>query len=445
MFLVAFVVAFAFIGCGSTTTEQTTAATTTGTVTTPPIVAAQQFPDGTTLSIYQNKVEIGAAMSTYAEAWGQAYNVEVTVQTCGGDSCAYGDSLTQQFQGSDQPDLFVIEGMGGYNTYSDYIAPLDGQDWIADTDLSFVVDGTVYGFPVAVEGWGMAYNQDILNAAGVQIATLTNLNAYSVAFQKIQDYYDANDMTDYSVVSMGAGSGLYWVTGLHNFNGYLSAGLDYSDTSVIDDLNNGIVDTARLSAYADWVKLLFDYSDPTVLTQGDYDAQVTLFASGHAAFIHQGNWIDPNLMTYFNDHPDSQFPMGYAPHAAAAGENTSIFVSAPSYYCLNVNASANSKAAAEQYLNDLASTPAGHDYMVNQAGMVAAFKSVTMLPSGPLSQALASWMASGNMYAWHQNDMPDGFGMNTLGPIYESFANGLTDEAQFIQAVTAAIEAIPTS
>lgn len=427
--LVAFMAIFTLVGCG----EETTAATTT------------EAP-GQVLRIFQNKVEIDVALRTYAEAWGAQNGVEVEVVTCGGDSCAYGTQILAEFQTSKQPDIFVIEGMGGYNEYSDYVLDLTGQAWLLDTDLAFTVDGTPYGFPVAVEGWGMAYNAEILNAAGVDPADLTNLAAYQTAFDAIEAYYlseyGADWADDYAVVSMAASSGMTWVTGLHNFNGYLSAGLDYDDSSVIDDLNAGIVDSTRLTAYANWVELLFNYSDETILLEGTYDTQVEKFASGMAAFIHQGNWIDPNLMAYFNAETDPypQFEMGYAPHAAAAGENTSIFVSAPSYYVINVNSDV--KVLAKQFLNDLASTQAGHEYMVNGAGMIPAFKSVTLVPSNPLSAAVAEWMASGNIYAWWQNDMPSGFGMDTLGPIYTNFANGNLSKADFIAAITGAIEAL---
>lgn len=419
---IAFVAMVAFVGCGGETTTATTATTTAS---------------ADTLRIFQNKVEIDAALRTYAEAWGEANDVEVEVVTCGGDSCAYGTQILAEFQSANQPDIFVIEGMGGYNEYDDYILSLAGEEWLDDTDLAFMVDGTPYGFPVAVEGWGMGYNVDLLEDAGVDPDDLTTLAAYETAFEDIQAYFDANSMTDYAVVSMAAGSGMTWVTGLHNFNGYLSAGLAYSDSSVIDDLNDGVVNTARLNAYADWVELLFDYADPTVLLEGTYDTQVAKFASGKAAFIHQGNWIDPNLTSYFTEN-GGEFDMGYAPHAAAAGTNDSIFVSAPSYYVINSNS--GSIDVAKAFLNDLASTTAGHEYMVNEAGMVPAFKSVTLLPSGPLSQAMVEWMGEGKIYAWWQNDMPSGFGMDTLGPIYTNFASGNLTKEQFIAAVAAEIE-----
>jgi len=299
--------------------------------------------------------------------------------------------------------------MGGYNLYADKILDVTGEAWTSNTDLEFVVDGKTYGFPVAVEGWGMAYNADILTAAGVDPLTLTSQAGYLAAFQAIQAYYDTNaSMSDYAVVSMAAGSGMTWVTGLHNFNGYLSSGLDYSDSSIIDKLNDGEVDASRLAQLANWVELLFTWSDKTILLSGGYDEQVGKFASGEAAFLHQGNWTD-------SSYSESTFTFGYAPHATLTTGNDSLFIGAPSFYV--INADTNSEANAKLFLNDLAASAAGHDYMVNQAHMVPAFNSVTLTPSTPLSALIMQWNQDGKAYAWWQNDMPSGFGMETLGPI----------------------------
>lgn len=402
------------------------------------VVAACQ-PSEESLIIFQNKVEIDQVLRDYAEAWGEANDVNVEVKSCGGDTCAYGTQILAEFQSDEQPDIFVIEGMGGYNIYADKILEFGEEDWLADTDLAFSVDGKVYGFPVAVEGWGMAYNEEILTAAGVDIDALKVVSQaeYAAVFEQIQTYYDANDMDDYVVVSMAAGPGMTWVTGLHNFNGYLSAGLAYDDNSVITDLLDGEVDAARLGELADWVELLFEYADSTTLRTGGYDEQVGIFASGKAAFIHQGNWTD-------GSYGDSDFDMGYLPHATMATGNDSIFIGAPSFYVINKD-SANIDAA-KAFLNDLALTEEGHDYMVNEANMVPAFNSVTLTPSTPLSAAVMEWNQAGKAYAWWQNDMPSGFGMETLGPIYTLFAtrvstgSGGITKAEFIAQVTAAIE-----
>ena len=388
--------------------------------------------DETTLVIFQNKVEIDTVLRDYAEAWGLENDITVEIKTCGGDTCAYGTQILAEFQADEQPDIFVIEGMGGYDLYKDNILEVTGEAWTTNTDLEFVVDGGVYGFPVAVEGWGMAYNADILSDAGVDPAGLTSQAAYEQAFMDLETYYaETAGMEDYVVVSMAAGAGMEWVTGLHNFNGYLSAGLAYDDSSVIDDLNAGIVDTARLAEYANWVELLFTYGDQTILLSGGYDEQVGAFASGEAAFLHQGNWTD-------SSYGDSDFEFGYAPHATLATGMDSIFIGAPSYYV--INSATDSEDEAKLFLNDLAATPEGHDYMVNKANMVPAFNSVTLLPATPLSAQVMAWNQNGKAYAWWQNDMPSGFGMEVLGPIYTLYAAGTINKAEFIEQVTAAIE-----
>jgi raffinose/stachyose/melibiose transport system substrate-binding protein len=381
-----------------------------------------------TLIIFQNKIEIDGVLRDYANAWAEEKGVSVTVKSCGGDACAYGTQILAEFQTANQPDIFVIEGLGGFEQYKEKILPLDGEPWLNITDLAFTVDGVVYGFPVAIEGWGMGYNANILQQAGVNPAGLTTLAAYREAFQKVQD-------AGFVAVSMAAGPGMTWVTGLHNFNAYLSAGLSYNDNSVIRDLQAGRPNMTRLNALADWVELLFEFADPQVLLSGGYDEQVGLFARGEAAFIHQGNWIDGNLTQL-----GANFPIGYAPHAAMPGVNDSIFIGAPSFYV--INADSPNIELAKQFLNDLASTPRGHDYMVNRANMVPAFSTVTLAPSTPLSAAVLEYSQRGKAYAWWQNDMPAGFGMDTLGPIYELFARGQITKAQFVEQLASQIRSL---
>jgi raffinose/stachyose/melibiose transport system substrate-binding protein len=392
-------------------------------------------PATDSLVIFQNKVEIDDVLSTYASTWGSENGLNVEVQTCGGDSCAYGTQLLAEFQGNDQPDIFVIEGLGGFNQYKDKIYQFSGnEDWIDNTGLEFVFDGEVYGFPVAIEGWGMAYNKDILEAAGLTVpaigAPLSQAD-FREMFEAVEEYYTDNSITDSAVVSMAAAAGMTWVTGLHNFNGYLSSGLSYTDSTVIDQVNAGQLDDARFGQYTDWVELLFEFANQSVLNTGGYDEQVGLFASGKAAFLHQGNWTD-------SSYANSTFEMGYLPHGVLATGNDSIFIGAPSYYVINKDGANIENAKA--FLEDLAATPEGHDYMVNEANMVPAFDSVTLVPSTPLSAAVLAWNQAGKAYAWWQNDLPAGFGMDTLGPIYSALADGQITRAQFISQVKTAIQ-----
>lgn len=385
--------------------------------------------------VYQLKVEIDAPFKEYAKLYTEKTGVPVTIESVGGGADTQG-MLKGYAQAGNMPDIFVFEGPGQYETWKEYMADLSGEEWVDDTAAEFVVDGKVYGFPMAVEGYGMGYNADLLAKAGIDPATLTTVDAYKAAFKKLDGM--KKELGIDSVVSLGVSKsgGLDWVSGNHNFGVYLSAGLKNGDTSIINDVLAGKVDEARMKEYAEYVKLLMDYSNKDILLTGNYDQQVAAFADQKAVFIHQGNWIDPNLAPL-----NLTFKMAYAPHAFSKNTIDGIQVGAPSW--LAVNAKGNVEEA-KAFLASIATTPEGHDFMVNKAKMVAAYGSVTLKPTTPLSISVMEWVSKGKTYDWEQFKMPDGFGQNVLAPIYELLGQGTITTEEFAKQITAAIATIPT-
>lgn len=384
------------------------------------------------LVIYQNKAEVTTPLQKYADAWGAENNAKVTVKTCTGE-CDYGAGMKADINAGEAPDIFIIEGESGYNLYKDIMEPLTTEAWTKNTQYAYEKDGVVYGYPVAVEGWGLAYNKDILDKAGIDPATLTTYSAYKAAFEKLDSMKEELGLTD--VVSMTAADGAYWVTGNHDFAAYLSAGLDSNDRTVLDEVLAGKVNPERLTDYANWVKLIFDYTDEKMLTVGNTSDQMISFGAGKYAFLHQGTWAEQNIK-----EGGGEFEMGFAPYATLGEtESTGLFIGAPSYYCIN-SESAN-KDLAKKFLNDMESSDAGQAMVVNEINLVPAFTNNAYTPSTKLASFLAQWVADGkDAYSFtNQYSTPDGFNMNTLGPIYNQFALGQIDQAQFEQLFTEAI------
>lgn len=388
--------------------------------------------DSASITLMQNKPEIDAMLQEYGAAWSDSTGIDITIKSVGGSSgTSLGQQLRADYAAGEMPDIFVIAGIEDYREWESLILDLSDQDWVNDTSVAFTVDGSVYGFPVAVEGWGMAYNAEILEAAGVDPTDLTNLDAYREAFATIDAQKDELGID--SVVSMAASADMGWVTAHHNFNSLLSNGLPYGDMSVVNELKAGNVDQERLSQYADWVELLFEYADPAILTTGNYDAQVGAFATGQAAFLHQGNWVDPNM-----ESANATFPMAFAPHGSLEEDTDGIFVSAPSFYV--VNAESDNIDAALQFLSDMVYTEAGQNFMVNEAGMIPAYGNISMNPAGQLSRSVQEWAGDGNVYSWNQYQFSGEFRDQVLAPIYNRFATGQIDKAEFIDLMTRAFE-----
>jgi raffinose/stachyose/melibiose transport system substrate-binding protein len=342
------------------------------------------------------------------------------------------------FNSGTEPEIFVFEGKAGYEDAkrSGRLSDLSGEPWVRDTDVAYVdpADGEVIGFPVAIEGWGVGYNKALLARAGIDPKTLVNAAAIRAAFERIDSMKSQLGID--AVVSMVAGPGMTWVTGLHGVNAYLALGLPYNNsTRYIDMLLRGQVDNARLAKYAEYYNLLFRYSNRNTLLTGGYDQQLGDYAVGKTVFIHQGNWTDPTFKEL-----GITFEMGYIPHAFLDETTDGIFVGAPSWYI--VNSKSKNAGEAKKFLVAMAGTPEGHDYMVNKAGMVPAFKSVRLKPAGQLSIAVQEWASQGKIYAWQQNEMPDGFGMNTLGPIFAQMAAGQIDPQGFVRLFTNAVSGI---
>ena len=389
---------------------------------------------GIEITLVNNKIEINEALTAYAAVYEQQTGVKVTVQSFGGET-PYAPALTSLFTSGIEPEIYVFEGLAGFEEAqaAGRTTDLSGEAWVSDTDVAFHGDdGKIYGFPVAIEGWGLGYNKDLLDKAGVDPATLTNVGAIRAAFEKIDGMKDELEID--GVISMVAGPGMTWVTGLHGVNAYLTLGLPYDDSDkYIDMMLAGQVDSARLTKWAEYYNMLFEYANPRNLQVGGYDEQVTDFAIEKTVFIHQGNWIEPMLLGQLG----ASFPMGYAPHAFLDENTDGIFAAAPSFYL--VNARSEHVEEAKKFLQAMASTAEGHDYMVNGAGMIPAFKSVTLKPAGALSQSVQEWANAGKIYNWKQNDMPSGFGMNALGPIFTEMAAGRIDVAKFVELVTAEV------
>lgn len=422
-----------FAGCGKEeATEEIKGGTTETTATTETTTDATSNVD-ISIRLVNGKIEIDQQLKDFATYYKEKTGVEVIIESIGGGA-DIGATLKGYLAAENMPDLFVLGGEGDYNTWKDYLTDLSSEAWVSDTDVAFVgEDGQVVGFPYAIEGYGITYNKDLLEKAGIDPGTLTSFGAYKDAFEKIDGMKEELGID--AVLSMGASisGGLTWSTGLHNFGSYLATGLDRGDSSLIDGLKEGVtVDRERLDQYASFVDLLFSYSDDYVLKSGSYDEQLALWEDEKTVFIHQGNWIDPNLLT-----DEITFNVGIAPSAFLVEETDGILADAPSWWGLYKDS--KNQQAAKDFLTALATTEEGANCLVAECGMISPFASTTIEPTAPLAKDLMRWVSEGKTYAWQWTKMPDGFGMNTLGPVFEAFATGAVDATGFADMIEAAV------
>lgn len=386
---------------------------------------------GEAIRIVNGKIEIDEPLKAFAKEYQEKTGQEVVIESLGGGVDING-TLKGYLAAGNMPDIFVFGGEGDYQTWKDYMTDLSGETWASQTDFGFrSEDGKTVGFPYAVEGYGITYNKDILEAAGIDPATLTNYDGFKNAFETLDGKKDELGIT--AVCSVAAESGqMYWSTGNHLFGYYLSGGLERGDTKYIDMLKSGSVDPDRLGQFADFMKLLFDYSDQNILISGTYDDQLALWAQGKTAFVTQGNWIDPSLPDYH-----VEFECGIAPLAFTNEDMNGVLADCPSWWAV-YNQGKNIDAC-KAFLTELATSEAGQTCLVKECGMISPYTTCSVSPETPLALSLKKYVDAGNTYSWEWTKMPEGLAMNATAAVFELYAKGEIDKDTFVTMLGTAI------
>lgn len=383
------------------------------------------------LRVMNGKIEIDTQLKEIAKVYQEKTGQEVIIESIGGGADAQGQ-LKSYLAANNMPDMFVIGGDGDYANWGDYVADLGDAAFVKDTDFAYVDDktGTVVGFPYAVEGYGITYNADILEKAGVDPATLINADGYKAAFEKIDAMKDELGLQ--AVASVAAESGqMFWSIGNHLMGYYYSGGLERDDNTYYDMAMKGEFDDARLLEFTEFLQLLFDYSDEQVLISGTYDDQLALWATGKTAFITQGNWVDPSLPSY-----DVNFKVGMAPFAFTKADMPQILADSPSWWVVYKDGNVEGSKA---FMDFLATTDEGQEALVAKSGMISPYKSSKITPTTPLAVSLKSYVDAGNTSSWAWSNMPEGIAQNALGQVFELFAKGEVDAKGAVELIKTAV------
>ena len=425
-------------GCGNSASTQAPAADNSGadTAATTDAAATAETPAPASegaIRLVNGKIEIDNALKQLAAKYQEQTGQEVVIESMGGGVDIQG-TIKGYYQAGNMPDMFVIGGDGDFANWDGLVADLSDCAFAKDTDLGYKDStGKTVGFPYAVEGYGITYNADILEACGVDPASLTSYGAFEEAFKAIDAKKDELGLT--AVCSVAAESGqMYWSTGNHLFGYYLSGGSDRSDKSLFNDAKEGKIDEARMAQFGKFFELLCQYSDNQTLISGTYDDQLALWAQGKTAFITQGNWIDASLDTY-----NATFNCGIAPLAFTEEEMPGVLADCPSWWC--VYADGANVDACKAFLDWLATSEDGQKGLVTDCGMVSPYASCTIQPSLPSASSLSTYIAAGNTYAWDWSNMPEGLAQKYTGGVFEAYAKGDIDNAGFVSMMQAQIQA----
>ena len=70
-----------------------------------------------------------------------------------------------------------------------------------------------------------------------------------------------------------------------------------------------------------------------------------------------------------------------------------------------------------------------------EAGFISPFKSCKYVANDPFAQTMSDYLAAGKTSNWHWQGMIEGIAQNYTGQVFNDYAQGKMDTAQFVQTM----------
>lgn len=339
------------------------------------------------------KPESEKAFQKIAKAYTDATGVKVKVATSA--SGGYEQTLKSEVAKSDAPTLIQINGPVGLKTWQKYAADLTDTKLAKDlTDPKLALkgdDGKVYGIPAAVEGYGIIYNQAIMDKyfalPGAKAANMDEIKSFAKLKEVADDMQarkaDLGIEGVFAATSLATGEDWRWQTHLSN----MAIAQEFHDKKVTDAKE---VDFT----YSKEFKQIFDLylTDSTVAKTLTPSKTVTdsmaEFAQGKAAMVQNGNWAWSQIAEVSGNTVKEENIKFMPIYMGLPDEQKQgIAVGTEAYMAVNAKAPEADQKATIDFL-DWLFLGDGKQYVVKDLGFNAPFKSYTEsdVPSDPLAK-----------------------------------------------------------
>jgi len=317
--------------------------------------------------------------------------------------------------------------------YKDFGIDLTNEKWNQDTIYGVKnTEGKVVGFPFAIEGFGLVYNQKVLDKAvggTFDPYTINTRDKLKELLDKIQasgiKFPVAYQTENWSVANHYSSQFVDQDSNPNNVVAKLESGtFDFAGNAVW----NGYYDTMDLLASKQYNKYgerpLGSYYDDAHLSVGN----------GTSAMLFNGNWAFDSLKAVAGDK------FGFIPVPVDNNPenpmNNKITAGPTQVYMINKNATEAQQEAAKKFLNWLAYDKVGQDFVVNKAQIVSAFKNNPNKVTNPLGIAISDAIAKNKTQDFGTNYINATDYGNILAPHIQKYIDKKESRAELAKAFT---------
>lgn len=360
----------------------------------------------------------------------------VPVKVVTAASNTYEQTLMAEISNKEAPTLFQINGPIGYQNWKDYCTDLAGTNlynWLLDKSLAITgEDGGVYGIPYVVEGYGIIYNDAIMNdyfaMEGPVVSSMEEVTNFETLKALVEDMQSKKDNLGikgvFASTSLMPGEDWRWQSHLANIPFFFE--LKDKGVSDLDELE---------FTYAENFKNTFDLylnnscTAPGLLGSRSVDDSMAEFALGQVAMVQNGNWawsqiagVEENLVR----EQDVKFLPIYA--GIEGEENYGICVGTENYLAVNSQVSAEDREASIAFMEWVFGSDIGKKVVTEELGFIAPFTTFEEdeSPEDPLAQEVIRYMSdeSRQVIPWNFTIFPSVQFKEDFGAALLEYASG---------------------
>ena len=357
------------------------------------------------------KPEAAAVYDELAKKYEEETGTPVKVVTAAANT--YEQTLKSEIAKSDAPTIFQVNGPIGYDAWKDYC--LDIKDsklysYLSDKSLAIKDGDGIYAVPYVVEGYGIIYNDAImqkyfsLESRKTAINSVNEINSFDKLKAVVEDMTANKDKLGikgvFASTSLSSGEDWRWQSHLLNIPLYY----EMQDKDLETDPTLNLLETKEIKHnYSKNFQNLFDLyinnsvTPKTLLGSKSVADSMAEFALGQTAMVQNGNWGWSQISGVSgNTVKESDVKMMPMYIGVEGEESQGICIGTENYLAINKNVSKEKQEASLKFLEWLFSSETGKKYVTEKLGFITPFTTFTEdeHPQDPLAREITRYMSN---------------------------------------------------
>ncbi|MFO7160935.1 MAG: extracellular solute-binding protein, partial [[Clostridium] cellulosi] len=321
----------------------------------------------------------------------------------------YQTVLKSKLNSGNIPDLFMSSAYNDNKVYQDYTYDLTNESFMKNFNPEFLksvtLDNKITGYPFLVQSHSFIYNKDLFKKAGITKLP-TTLDDYKEVCEKLQ----AKGIQPFS-----SGFAEWWVLPQMTYPS-MSDAYDGDYNKLFSDIKSGKLkfgDLPQVDFALDLIDLVKKYSGSKPM-ESTADMQVSDFANGKVAMIHQGSWEEDSIRKINKD-----IDMGYLEAPRMDGKSV---IAVDSNLTMRVSKDSKNLKEVLSFLDWLTTSDYGKSWIPEVVKQISPQKDAAS-PDTQLAKETAKAVNDGKTCQWWIFCGPDGI-EQPFGTAFQNYAAG---------------------